>query len=289
MATNEATLTETDPLAFDEARTNDTAVEPGTVADPEAYEQAKAEGQIGELETDETAQAKPVEYDATARQRIPALLPTEAGALPITLIFEPQPHNQPFDKLLAEYTRRLSALPVTDTAEDEGEARTLAQLDAAGWLFDQVIVDVEGIGIEGEEKPANWLEFFTPQEKNAVVLNAILSGYALPEAAHSGARLSWQSLAGSVTRLRVLFDGRELDVRHTLKKADTKTLREFGALLDKIQAGANAVNLMFELVTVYNRLQLTTHGYKGGIVPAHHRAFAVLAHLTRQLQVTRKN
>jgi hypothetical protein len=231
--------------------------------------------------------APPTEYDATARQRIGAQIGTAGGTFPVTLIFDPQagPHST-FDRTLKEYVRRLSAVPATDTADEEAEARALAQLDAAAWLFDTLMVDVEGIGAEEEAKPADWKTFFTPQEKNGVVMNAILFGVPLEDRAASGARVSWAALAVSATKLRVLFDGHNLDTRHGLKKGDTPTMREFGQQLEKMQRGES---VMFELAALYDRLKVSAKPYKDGIVPVHHKAFALLGHLSTQLRVTRKN
>jgi hypothetical protein len=257
-------------------------------AEDETTERAAAES-AASGKAEESQDAPPAEYDATARQRIPVLLPSEGGPLAVTFIYDPQapgPHGT-FDRALKEYVRRLSAVPVTTTAEEEAEAHALAQLDAAGWLFDSFIVDVEGVGAEGEQKPADWKNYFTPQEKNRVVLGAILEATPLDDGGNPAGARSWSALAISSLRLRVPFDGWQIDTRHSLKKADGKTLRDFGALLERLnQSGAS---VMFELAAIYDRLKVSAGGYKGGIVPVHHRAFAALGHLSTQARVTKKN
>lgn len=232
------------------------------------------------------SEAPPTEYDATARQRVGLRVQTDAGLQSVAFVFDPQPQGRPFDKLLAEYARRFDAVPKTETAEEEAEARALAQVDASAWLFSQVMVDVEGMG---DERPANWQDHFTPQEKHVAILNGVLYAVTLPHTGPQGVRVSWAALAGAVMRLRVLFDGHDIETRHTLKKADNAILREFGALLEKTQRDATSTGLMFDLAALYDRLKLTAHGYKGGIIPPHHRALAVLNHLTTQASVTRKN
>jgi hypothetical protein len=120
-------------------------------------------------------------------------------------------------------------------------------------------------------------------------LNALLYAVPLAQPVKEGVRVSWRALAASVTRLRVLFDGHEMETRHLLKKADAKTMREFNAQLEQAQEYGGRIKLLFQLAATYNQLKLTAYGYKDDLIPAHHRAFAVFGHLSSQLLVTRKN
>lgn len=225
----------------------------------------------------------PAEYDAAARQRIPCVFATADGRVPVTLVFDPRPERaESFDRSLREYARKLAAAQ-GDAAEDAAAAQ--AVLAATTWLFDRHVVDLEGVGEEGEEKPENWLDFFSPLEKRRAVEQAILFCYPV-EDGKAAARPSWSSLRASVTRLRCFFDGFEIETAHTLRKADGKTINEFLALMAKSQDHSP---VMSELAGLYDRLKVGSKGYKGGLVPLHHKAVVTVTHISRQQEVARKN
>lgn len=235
---------------------------------------------VPELET------PPAEYDASAKQRIPVMLPLGDEQIEITLIFDPNANLRNFDHHLKEYARRASAQRDADTDADLVLAREESLTDAAIYLFDTCIVDLDGIGEEGEEKPADWRNIFSPQEKKTVVERAILHVYPV-DSGKKGARPSWKSHAeftNSTIRLRAIFDGYEIETKHILRKADVKTLRDFTTEWTKAAGGPSA-----EVAAFYQKLKVEASGYKDGIVPLHHMAAVVAAHLFKQARVLRKN
>ncbi|HLL74803.1 MAG TPA: hypothetical protein VK421_06020 [Pyrinomonadaceae bacterium] len=239
--------------------------------------------------SDESESEAPAEYDATERQRIPAILATEDGAVSVTLVFEPCAKGKSFDHHLREYVRRLSQVRETETDEGAVLAREEAQLAAAEWLFDAVVTDIEGLGDE-DEKPDDWKMLIGAHEKRNCVDSAILYTQTL-EDEKAGGKVSWKSLGLAGTRLRCLSNGREVVTRHTLKKADAKVANEFLALFAKVASGGTLKQdvLIFDLAALYDRLKIGARGYRGGVVPAHHKAPVVTAHVTRQLRAVRKN
>ncbi len=261
-----------------------------------AEESAGATG-AEESQGEQTAGApRPAEFDAGARQRWPMLIAADDGPLVVAFIYDPHapgPHGT-FDRALREYVRRRSAVPATTTPEEADEARALAQLDAAAWLFDSFVVDVEGVGAEGEEKPRDWQSYFTPQEKNRTLFENLFDVASL-DAEGSPAARSWSALAVSSFRLRAPFDGGRVDTRHTLRKGDTAALRAHGWLLELMAdvTASSAVEMVLhfapEYAALYDRLKVSAGGYAGGVVPVHHKAFAAFAHLSTQARAVRKN
>lgn len=228
----------------------------------------------------------PAEYDASAKQRIPVMLPLGDEQIEITLIFDPNAEHQSFDRHLKEYARRAATQREADTDADLLLARDEALTDAAVWLFDKCIVDLEGIGDEGEEKPADWRNIFSPQEKKTVIERAILHVYPA-DSGKRGARPSWKQQAdftNSTIRLRCIFDGYEIETKHVLRKADVKTLRDFTSEWSKANGSPSE-----EVAAFYRKLKVEAHGYKDDIIPLHHMAAAVGAHLFKQARVLRKN
>lgn len=222
------------------------------------------------------------QYDASAIQRIPAVVTLEGGRANVTLVYNPNAQGKSFDAHLDEYEMR-AKLDTDGLPDEEVDAAQLQALtDAACWLFDTVIEDVEGIGAEGEEKPLEWRSLiFTPERKKAVVDQAIL--YALPMQAKAvTSRPSWSANFGrSTTLLACHFDGREVETSHSMKPADNKTLDEFRALWAKGGTG-------LQVAPLYEALEGKGTGYKDGIIPKHHRAAAVIGHCALQDRVIGK-
>ena len=225
-----------------------------------------------------TREGAPILYDADAPQRIPAHFAVDGEEYSIVLVAAPV-----LDTHLMSYAKQCTR------ADDELD--TTATLDAAVWLFDAVITDVEGIGEEGEEKPGDWRDFFSPQEKAAVVNNAILACYPVePPTEKTDKRLSWKMQTRvAKTTLRAFFDGREIETTHVLRKADAKTLSEFATIMGRVftpKSGGDA--RMGELAALYDRLHESHEGYAGR-VPLHHKSAALIGHLARQSMALRKN
>jgi hypothetical protein len=239
-------------------------------------------------------EAPPAEYDATSRQRAPVLLGGDEGLIKVALIFDPCANGKSFDTHLREYVRRLTTIKETETARDEMLARASTELSAAVWLFGTVIVDAELIGDDGEvldeEKPEEWRSMIGETEKLQAVENIILHGYVVNDDKPAG-QPSWKSLGGSLTRLRCLYEGREVETRHTLRKVDTRIINDYLTLTSKAaeEGSAKIALIMFDLAALYDRVKIGARGYKGGVVPAHHKAAVFGAHAQRQVRAIRKN
>jgi hypothetical protein len=248
--------------------------------DAEEVAQATEEGRVegGEL---------PAVYDSEARQRIPITVIWDER-FDLTLTAEPVR-----DETLRAYAQKCElAAAETPDAEDVGAAQLAAAATATAWLFDALMSDVEGIGEEGEEKPADWRDIFSPEEKGEIMRRAVF-GYEVlePPAAKKGARPAWGShLRAVVTRMRVPFNGRPVDVSHTLRKPDAAQLGEFQTLSARTLLGRGLemdANLE-KFAAGYDRLHVS-HEHYNGPVPMHHKAFAYIAHMTRQGAAVRKN
>lgn len=239
--------------------------------------------------SDELQDEASAEYDATERQRIPAILATEDGAARVTLIVDPCAGGKTFDQHLREYVRRAAKVRDTETDEEAVLAREEAQFAAAEALFDAVVADIEGLGDE-DEKPDDWKGLIGVQEKRNAVDSAILFAQTVEDEKVSG-KPSWKSLGNATTRLRCLVNGREVVTRHTLKKADSHAANEFLKLLAKASTGGQFRydTLIFDLAASYDLHKIGARGYKGGVVPAHHKAQVYISHVRRQLKAIRKN
>ena len=239
-------------------------------------------GQDQDVQTLVNDEATPTEYDAGVVQRIPAIVSLEEGRAEVTLLYNPNAQGKSFDEHLAEYSRRSKPPASDDEDADVSETSGQALLDAACWLFDTVIQDVEGIGEAGEEKPIEWRSMiFAPEHKKAVVEQSIL--FALPlQPKPLATRPSWKSTFGrSTTRLLCHFDGQEIETSHTMRHADNKTLQEFRTIWAKGGTG-------LELAALYETLKGEGKGYRGGTIPTHHKAAAVIGHCLVQDRVLGK-
>jgi hypothetical protein len=234
------------------------------------------------------ASDSPDVYDSEARQRIPVTLLLEGEAFDVTLVCEPVS-----DAALVNYAAMCEQANAVESAGDEdiSAAQLSGTINTAASLFNALMSDIEGVGEEGEEKPTDWRDIFGPREKATVIDRAIFGIEQIaPPPARKGARPKWgPSLRSVVTRLRVPFSGRMIDVSHTLRKADAKQLGEFSALYGRtlgMSRGGDAI--MERLAVFYDWLHIAHAGYRGP-VPMHHRAVALVAHLTRQGATVRKN
>lgn len=236
---------------------------------------------------EEQGKASPC-YDSEARQRIPVTLILDDGRYDVALVCEPAT-----DAVLLSYARLCEAADASESAEDEdaGAAQIGATAGAVGWLFGVLMSDVEGVGEEGEEKPADWREIFGPQERQAIVDRALFGIEPVePPPAKKGKRPAWGShLRAVVNRFRVPFNGRTVDVSHTLRKADARQLGEFVSLYGRTFGRGRAGDANMEKFAAgYDRLHVAHSGYRGA-VPMHHKAVAYIGHMTRQGAALRKN
>ena len=229
----------------------------------------------------------PTLYDADARQRIPVTLLIDDERFDVGLIAEPL-----HDGTLAGYALAVEAANAAESAEDEDARPALFSrtLGAVGQLFDAAISDIEGFE-EGEEKPDDWRDIFDPQEKAAVVDRAFFGIEVIPPPpAKKGKRPKWGAgLRSATTRLRVPFNGRPVEVSHTLAKPDAARLGEFTSLYTRSLGMARGGDANMQVYAAgYDELHVAHAGYKGR-PPMHHRAVAYVAHMIRQGAVVRKN
>lgn len=223
-------------------------------------------------------------YDADAIQRIPVYLPLEGERYEAVLITAPLT-----DAHLISYARLCARGHKAEGESGEMAAELGGALEAICWLFDQWAADIEGVGEEGEEKPADWRGIFDAQSKAALVDRGFLLASALePPAANKSKRPSW-NMRAVVTRLRVPFNGGDVITSHTLKKADAKAAGDFAALLNKCYGATRGFDArMEELAAAYDRAHVAHEGYKGR-VPMNHKATAYIEHMTKQAATIRKN
>jgi hypothetical protein len=265
---------------------------------PEALEADAAEkpDESGDREAEASApevaqDVDPNAYDSEARQRIPVSLWQDEGRCDVTLICEPVG-----DETLANYARMVAQADASEAAEeDEGEnvARQLGGLNAAtAWLFKVLMTDIEGYGLEGEEKPGDWRErLFGPAEMAGILNRAIFAFEPVPPpAAKQKARPSWasQQSRAVVSRFRAPFNARTVDVAHTLRRPDAARLGEYVVLQSQMRnTGSPGVNLE-KFAAGYDSLHVSHEGYRGR-VPPHHKALAYVYHLNRVTAGVRKN
>lgn len=258
-----------------------------TEATAEALTQ-ETESEVGREQESAEKVAPALLYDTTAPQRVPVLLPLDGETYEIILKLRPV-----MDVALANYARKCAQVS-GDGEEDEEDALAAlvgAGFDAAVYLFDQLADGVEGIGEEGEEAPDDWRDIFGAADKTAVIDGAVLVAQDVaPRAAKKGKRPSWGTgLKNSTVRLKVVFDGREVETTHVLKKPDAKVFSDFTTTFRAAYGQGRAGDAhMMKLAALYDRLHIGHGGYASH-VPLHHKARAVLAHISQQARSLRKN
>lgn len=286
MSTVESDIPTENVPPVDAAPTEEGEALAGVEAD--ASEDESSDREVEASAHEDAQAADPNVYDSEARQRIPVTLMLDSGRYEIALACEPLR-----DETLVNYARLCEAANASESAEDEDEGATqLAALaNASGWLFSVLMTDVEGIGEEGEEKPADWREIFGPRERQAILNSAVFDIEAVsPPEAKKGARPSWGShLRSVITRLRVPFNGRTVEVSHTLRKADAAQLGAFLSLYRTAFGMGRAGDAhMAQFAAGYDALHVAHANYKGP-VPMHHKGAAYISHMTRQGAAVRKN
>lgn len=241
----------------------------------------------GGEEEAEAEQETPVLYDANARQRFRVLHEIDGDPYELGLLVGPIT-----DTALANYARRCAAA----AAEGEEDGAALSEhariwLSAAVHLFDDVTVGIDNIGEEGEELPPDWRDIFSATDKSQAIVGTVFAVEPVvvtpPKA---GARAPWPSgKLNAKVRLRVPFDGAMIEVSHTLKRADAKSFGQYTALMQKVFAGPRGSDAhMLKLAAGYDALHVSHDGYASH-VPVHHKAFAYVEHMSRQMQFVRKN
>jgi hypothetical protein len=229
-------------------------------------------------------EAAPSVYDADVSQRVPVLIPFGDELFEAVLVCVP-----PTDEALINYAKQCAKANESDKVADPFAAQLDATSSALCQLFDLIVADLEGFE-EGEEKPDGWRDIFGPADKMTILENAIFALTPVETPRAKGKRPSWKmQLQNFTTRFRVVFDGQEVTVSHTLKKADGKNFSAHARLVNRVMSAYKGGDAnMPELAEVYDALHVAHEGYAGR-VPLHHKAFAAITHLSRQARVTRKN
>lgn len=128
-------------------------------------------------------------YDSEARQRIPVTLLLDDGRYDVALVCEPAS-----DAVLLRYASLCEAAAAAETANDDEEEEAGTRLftglsRAVNWLFKTLMSDVEGVGDEGEPKPADWREIFGAREREEIIDRAVFGAeFVEPPAPKKGAR-----------------------------------------------------------------------------------------------------
>ena len=103
---------------------------------------------------------------------------------------------------LRRYMKSLETATKLDTGDDETPQGDGA-LDAALELFNNISVDLEGIGDEGEEKPEDWRDTFDPQQKATILQNAVFGLRVIEPQISKKKRPSWKGLPKHVTTIHL--------------------------------------------------------------------------------------
>jgi hypothetical protein len=231
------------------------------------------------------APEEPTLFDSTAQQRIPTMLMVADEEYPVTLVLNPVD-----SVVIAAYSKKCAEASATADDEDDLAARLRASISATVALFDTVAVALEDVGEEGEEPPSDWREYFSPQEKNSIVEEAIFNHrYVEPVRAKKGKRPRWGAdLRNSTTRVFFPWGGRMVETHHTLRKADAEVYSEYMTLMSRTMSVRGVDAHISTLADWYDTHWVGHTGYKGD-VPKHHKAAVFVLHMTRQKAAVRKN
>lgn len=239
--------------------------------------------QIPLEEVNEFAAQAPLLYDSTARQRVPITLALGDEEVEAVLVLEPvtDPH-------LVRYVKKCEEVSAETDDDDPLSVRLSAAMAATEVLFDGLAADLEGIGEEGEEKPEDWKQIFSPQDKVALIEQIVFNPeYVEPKKARSKPRWG-QEMGNLTTRVKFPFSGQTVPTSHTLKKVSAATYGEYSVLMSRVASNRGMDAHMLRLAQWYDEHHVAHEGYKGE-VPRHHRAAVFVLHMTRQRASVRKN
>lgn len=238
-----------------------------------------------DLAAADDGQAEKGLYDSAARQRVPVLLVVDGEEFEVILVIEPVG-----DTALTRYAKACGGVAEEEDGEEALVSRLRTSFNATTVLFDAVVADIEGVGDEGEARPENWREFFSPHEKSEFVQDVVFGyEYVEPKKAAKGKRPRWGAdLSNMTTRVKFPFEGGMVETFHTLKKADAKAYGEYMALMSRTDSIRGVDAHLLQLAAWYDEHHVSHQGYKGD-VPRHHRATAYVLHMTRQRAAVRKN
>ena len=196
-------------------------------------------------------------YDAQAEQRIPFLLETETGLVQVYFILGPQA-----DKVLIEHERRLNLrvkkAELSETGGLHGVMAKSEKVAASAELFDTVAIRAEGFGDSDDDLPDDWKTRIDPADKADVIDQAYLATDVLkPMVAVLGTRVSWDYRSANKTHtLRALFNGYQLELKHTLGKASATQIDEFKSIMGQAYQVQGAMLMQGEALIAprYTRL-----------------------------------
>jgi hypothetical protein len=240
-------------------------------------------------------------FDATANQKIPFRYENGEETVEVSFILGPQT-----DEAIAEYDRLKNERyqKADEEAGDRGAMETIDETArAAVWLLNDRLIDCEGFGEEGEEKPPNWkdLVFDDDRDRVAVIDEAYLAAQVVPPPlAPKGKRLPWQrEPRKSIVNLVALFNGHQLQLTHERTSTPTADqIREFESirksryLVTGRKLGENEIKVppkARRFAALYDSLGYQTTGYaEGSPVPLHHRVIVVVHDLGQAGEAVKK-
>lgn len=235
-------------------------------------------------------------YDSGATQRIPFLIETDAGLAEVFFRLGPQT-----DEVLIEHERqrnlRLVRADIAETGGVQGVEAKARKVEASALLFDTVAVGAEGFG-DSDELPDDWKDRIAKDDKADVIDQAYLAVEAVkPQVAQIQARVPWDYRSDTRTHtLHALFEGYQLELKHTLSKASAAQVDEYNSAMSQTYLVQGAMVMQGEtlipprlkrLGRLYRQLHVSHEGY-AGFPPLHHQAEAVMAHLGGALKALKK-
>ncbi len=232
-------------------------------------------------------------YDADAAQSFTFRRTDEEGEYEVEHIYGPLT-----DAALIEYDELRSV--VMGKTKTKGEMKLLnVSLPADEALFDTVCERVDGYGEEGEEAPENWKELITADEKQQGVNTLLACELVEPERREGGKakRRKWGAgRSGRTIPIRAYFDGREVELSHTLPAKTAKNIEDYEAIRSEIhltkgksinQSDMKIPGQMEAKGALYDRMGVRATGYKGR-VPLHHKAFIITEYFDSASEVIQK-
>lgn len=248
------------------------------------------------------AQSTAVLYNADAKQRIPFRLDNEGETVEVAFIL-----NAQTDDAIAEYDRLKSERYFAADEEETGEAAAMESSDesfrAAVWLLKDRLLDAEGFGADGEEKPENWkdLVFEDDRDRAAVIDEAYLAAQVVPAPlAPKGKLIPWTrpTARRSIINLLAAFNGFQLRLTHERTGRPTadqitefKSIKKSRYVVQGTKLGQQEIMIppkARRFGALYDALGFTATGYAGR-VPLHHKTLVVIHDLDKQAEAVRKN
>lgn len=243
--------------------------DPGTVVD------AVAAAELQEVTAAQSFVTTP-EYDSRSTQTFSFETTDDQGTYRFSHTFGPLAGR---DDLLVAFDNERS---IEYASKGKTTEITPSSAGAALNLWKALAIGVAGYGDEGEELPENWKDLTPAEDKVAAIAELLFAELVADENAGSTEqrRRSW-GLSDSTKTIKLVayFDGREVEVSHTLK---AKTAEEVMAY-DRIKSGVRIHKTGMQLKPhmkqkgeLYDKMIRSTTGYAAE-VPLHHKALVITA------------